>query len=122
MGKSKWDIRHPITLRDIIGFALFIFVSYFAFVKKWDNSQLREDKIRGEERIKQYEVDFKLQRHYTDSVKESNTAMKAVIEYQKENPKIIEKKYETILNGVFNLPVDDKIKFLSGRVSKKNNN
>ena len=120
--KNRWSIKNPITIRDIIGFALCLFTSYFAFIKKWDNSQLREDKIRSEERIKQYETDFKLQHHYTDSIKQSNTEMKAVIKYQKDNPKIIEHKYETILNGVLNLPVDDKISFLSGRVSKKSNN
>lgn len=111
-----------VTIREIFVWGAFIIAAYFAFVKKWDNVQLREDKIRSEERIKEYQKDAKLQEHYTDSVKESNTAMKAVIEYQKDNPKIIEKKYETILNGVLSLPTDDKIRYFARRVSKKNSN
>lgn len=109
-------------IREIFIWGAFLISAYFAFIKKWDNSQLQEDKIRAEERIKSLEQIAKFQSHYSDSVKESNTAMKAVIEYQKNNPKIIEKKYVEVRNNVLNLSDDDKVLYLARRLSKKDSN
>lgn len=109
-------------IREIFIWFAFLISAYFAFVKKWDNSQLQEDKIRAEERIKSLEQSAKYWSHYSDSVKQSNAEMKAVIEYQKNNPKIIEKKYVEVRNNVLNLSSDNKVLYLARRLSKKDSN
>lgn len=103
-------------------FGACIILAFFLFFKKWDTNELREDKIRSEEKIKQYQKDALLQSAITDSIETKNKALEAVIAYQKENPKIIEKKYVEVRNNVLSLSSDDKLLYLARRLSKKDSN
>lgn len=112
-------MKKPIGIREVLAWVLFAVAVYFAVTDRWQNTDLQEDKIRAEEKVKFYEEDAKAVHVLADSFKVKSKIDSAIIEYQKNNPKIIEKKYVEVLNGVFNLPVDDKIGHLAGRVSKK---
>lgn len=115
-------MKKPIGIREVLAWVLFIIATYFAVTDRSQNVDLQEDKIRAEEKIKFYEKDAKAYHALADSFKMKSKIDSALIEYQKNNPKIIEKKYVEVLNGVFSLPVDDKIIYLTGRVSEKDNN
>lgn len=111
----------PIGIREIIliGFSLFM-----AFLHYKDGSKLTQnekDKIAIEDRIKYYQKDATIQAAISDSLETKTKVMQGIIDYQKDNPKIIEKKYVEIRNDVLSLPTDDKIRYLAGRLSKKNN-
>lgn len=111
-----------ISIRESILFSICLLLSYFVFIKKWDNVQLKEDKIRAEEKIKEYEVDSKIQHSITDSLKTKVQVIEGVIEYQKLNPKIIIKKYDKVRNNVNMLNIDESIGYLSARLSKESGN
>lgn len=106
-------------LREIIIFIAFIFCAYFAFVKKWDNVKLREDKIRSEERIKSLEQNDKAKEVLIDSFKTNTKILEGVIEYQNKNPKLIIEKHDKIRNTVNVLNADRTIGYLSDRLSKE---
>lgn len=112
-------MKKPLGIREVLAWVLFIVAVYFSITDRWQNENLQEDKIRAEEKIKFYEKDAKAYHALADSFKVKTKIDSAIIEYQKNNPKIIERKYAEVLNGVFSLPVDDKIIYLTGRVSKK---
>lgn len=115
-------MKNPVTIREVFIFIAFLISAYFAFIKKWDNVQLQEDKIRSEEKVKSLEQNDKAKALLIDSFKTNAKVLEGIVDYQKNNPKIIEKKYVEIRNDVLNLPVDDKIEYLARRLSKKNNN
>lgn len=114
--KSRWTIKNPITIRDIIGFAICLFTSYFAFIKKWDNSRLQEDKIRSQERIKSLENNDKAKALLIDSMKTNTKVLEGVIEYQSKNPKLIIEKYDKVRNNILALSSDSSIKYLRNRI------
>lgn len=108
-----------ISIREVILFGVSLILAYFAFVKKWDNSQLQEGKVRAEERVKVLEREGTLQHLITDSLTMQVEVIKGVLEYQKENPKIIIQKYDKIRDNVNLLGADESISFLSDRLSKE---
>lgn len=115
-------MKKPLAIREILAWVLFIVVTCVAVIDRSQNVDLQEDKIRAKEKIKFYEKDAKAYHALADSFKLKSKIDSALIEYQKNNPKIVEKKYVEVLNGVLTLPVDDKISYLSGWVSKKDSN
>ncbi len=48
-------MKGRITIREVIMFAICLFLSFFLFVKESNKSELEADKVRAEERIKMYE-------------------------------------------------------------------
>lgn len=108
-----------VTIREVIMLGACLILAYFAFVKKWDNSQLQEDKIRAEEKIKVLETE-KLHWHtVADSFKTEVSVTRGIIEYQKQNPKIIIEKYDKIISDVNMLYADGTIAYLSDRLSEE---
>lgn len=115
-------MKQSPSIREIFVWVAFLVSAYFAFVKKWDNVQLQEGKIRSEERIKTLEQNATTQAIITDSLESSVKAKEAVIEYQKKNPKIIIEKYDKVRNNVNVLNADESIRYLSTRLSKEGGN
>lgn len=99
-----------------------LLLAYFTFVKKWDNSQLQEDKIRAEERVKILEVEKAGWHSLADSLKTQVAVTEGIVEYQKKNPAIIREKYEKIRSDVNLLTSDSAIGLLSIRLSKESGN
>lgn len=112
----------PVTIREIVMFAACIILSFFLFVKKWNNSELEKDKARAEERIKMYEQSDKEQHRISDSLKANTEALQAVIEYQKKNPQIIREKYEKVRDNIHLLNADQSIGYLTNRLSQAGGN
>lgn len=108
-----------VTIREIFVWGAFIIAAYFAFVKKWDNVQLREDKIRSEERIKSLEQNDKAKALLIDSMKTNTKVLEGVIEYQSKNPKLIIEKYDKVRNNINVLNADESVSYLSDRLSKE---
>lgn len=115
-------MKNTITLREIILFSICLFLTFYSFNKKRDNEQIIEDKIRAEERIKQYQQESKLQYLISDSISQKNKSLEAIIEYQKKNPKIIIEKYDKIRNNINLLNADESISYLSNQLSKESDN
>ena len=115
-------MKKPVTLREIFCFGLLLIASYFAIIKKWDSHTLREDKARAEERVKMLEAKDVIQHHLSDSLKANTVALKAVIEYQEKNPKLIIEKYDKIRDNARMLNADESVRLLSGRLSKESGN
>lgn len=112
-------MKDTVSVREIIIWIAFLVSAYFAFQKKWDNSQLREDKIRSEEKIKNLVLNASNQSVVTDSIKFKAKSLEAIIEYQKNNPKIIIEKHDKIRDNVNVLNADESVRYLSVRLSKE---
>lgn len=110
----------PIGIREIILIGFSLFMAFLYYKENNNLTQNEKDKIVLEERIKYYQKDAIIQAAITDSLQINAKVLEGVINYQKHNPKIIEKKYGEVRNDIINLSDDAKIKYLSGRLSKKN--
>ncbi len=115
-------MKGRITIREIIMFGVCLFLSYFLYVKESNKAELEADKIRAEERIKMYEDAKLLQQQFTDSLLQQNNSLQAVLEYQKQNPKIIIEKYDKIRDNISVLNAGESISYLSGRLSQAGGN
>ena len=110
----------PIGIREIILIGVSLFMAFLHYKESGDITKHEKDKLVLEERIKHYQKDALIQAGITDSLETKAQVLEGVIEYQKKNPKIIEKKYVEVRNDVLSLSDDDKIKYLAARLSKKN--
>lgn len=119
---DKKSFLKTISLREIILFGLCLFVSYFAFVKKWDNIELEKDKIVAQEKVKQLEKEKVAQHLITDSLKSKVLVTEGIIEFQKQNPQIIIEKYDKIRDNLNLLSADESISYLSDRLSEEGGN
>lgn len=117
---SSNPFLQPISIREIILIGFSLFMAFLHYNESNDISKHEKDKIVLEERIKHYQKDAIIQAAISDSLETNAKVLEGVIEYQKHNPKIIEKKYVEVRNDVLNLSDDDKIKYLAARLSKKN--
>lgn len=106
-------------IREIILFGASLLLAFFLFTKNGDNTKLKEDKVRAEERVKEYEQIFKAQEKITDSLKIKASSLESIIEYQKKNPAIIIQKYDKAISNINLLDADQSISFLSNRLSKE---
>lgn len=109
-------------IREIFIWAAFLISAYFAFIKKWDNVQLQEDKIRSEERIKSLEQNDKAKAVLIDSLKTNVKVLEGVVEYQNKNPKLIIEKYDKVRNNISVLNADKSIEYFSNRLSEESGN
>lgn len=82
------------------------------------NQRDLEEKIRSDERAKQYELDAQKNHEIADSAKISAAKFEAVLEYKSKNPQIIIQKYDKIHDNVVGLSANNKVKFLAERLSK----
>lgn len=112
-------LKTRVTAREIIMFGVCLVLSYFAFVKKWDNVTLNEKNIRAEERIKMLEADKKTQHFISDSLATEIQVTKGIIEYQKANPKLIIEKYDKVRDNIAGLNADSTVLFYADRLSKE---
>lgn len=115
-------MKKPITLREIICFGAALLCAYFAFVKKYDNVTLQEDKIRAEEKVKYLEQRDSTKTQFIDSLKTNVKVLEGIVDYQKKNPKLIIEKHDKIRNNVNLLNADGSISYFSDRLSKESGN
>lgn len=111
-------IKSP-SIREIIMFGLMLVLSFFLIVKKWNHSELEQDKARNEERIKIYEQNLVQQHHISDSLKLYTKELEKSL---KSDTIIIIKKYETIRNNINLLNAGQSISYLSKRLSQASSN
>lgn len=114
-------IKTP-SVREVFVWVAFIVSAYFAFVKKWDNVQLQEDKIRSEERIKSLHTNDSVKQIIVDSLKLKTNSLEAVIKYQEKNPKLIIEKHDQIRSNISVLNADSSIGYFASRISKESGN
>lgn len=115
--------KNILIISGIVLFVLLLIGAYFLHKHHLNKeASLEEENIRSEERIKIKQAENDKLKLNLDSLKTDISTLSAVIDYQKNNPQIIREKYVEIRNNVVSYTVDDKIKYLSNRLSKKGNN
>lgn len=115
--------KNRIIICFVILFAVLLLAGYFLNqYHRNKEANMKEENVRSEERIKLKEAELTRLVPKLDSLKSDISQMNAIIEYQKNNPQIIREKYVEIRNNVVKYNVDDKIKYLTNRLSKKDHN
>ena len=88
-------------------------------------SKLEREFAKSEARVEAIEKEKAAEKHFSDSVLMQNAAQAAVIKYQKNNPLIIQQKYEKVSHNVAALDNDQSIVFYANRLRQsrdKNSN
>ena len=115
-------MRYKITRREVILFVGCLSLALYCIYVELNTNTLQKEKIISEERIKQYQKDAKEQQLLTDSLKSKVMVIEGVLEYQKQNPKIIIEKYDKVRNNINLLNADASILYLSNRLSEEGGN
>lgn len=106
----------------IVIIILLIITSYIRSYKESELVRQTTIRVESEMRFKQLAVDIVVLKNKADSLKNKNTELENIIIYQKNNPALIIKKYETISVNIDNLDAIQSIQLFSNNITKFNNN
>ena len=94
-------------------------------VNWWKEQQLIKEVTKRtvlEESIKQKDVQHQQNKKVIDSLLSDRNKLSAIIEYQKQNPQIIIKKYETIHYNIDQLDPNSNFLLFTGNIQKYKSN
>jgi hypothetical protein len=110
------------------GYILLVLVALIATgitVNWWKEQQLIKEVTKRtvlEESIKQKYVQHEQNKKMIDSLLSDRNKLSAIIEYQKQNPQIIIKKYETIHYNIDQLDPNSNFLLFTGNLQKYKSN